>query len=313
MVDRERLREHYDRRLKARLSLHELNRKTLLRASAAATAGIALFVAAVFYVPFFLVVFAILTALGIVPRRSLRSWFPSREGFRRRFKGDVVEPVFRLAHPEGTYDADAGMARYWFEESGLFTGRIDRYESDDRFRGRILETTFEAAEVRASYSTGRGDTQRTFEVLRGLFLRLDFNKHLSAATIVQPEDSPSWRMGDRSGLERIQLEDPEFERRFAVFASDPVEARYVLTPLLMERILNLNSRVKRPLYLSFLGNHVHLVVHHGCPLFEPSLFKTVSFETVEEIAELFEFAEVVVRELELNVRIWSKGPATKLV
>jgi hypothetical protein len=313
MEDRERLRELYDRTVKPRLSVHELDRKRLLRASAKALAASVLLLAAVFYVPFFLVVFAILAALGIVPRTSLRAWFPSLEGFRRRFKGDVVEQVFRIVHPEGTYDATAGMGQYWFEESGLFTKRIDRYESDDGFRGQILGTTFEAAEVRATYARGSGDSRRTLEVLGGLFLRLDFNKNLKAATIVQPEDAPGWRLGDRSGLEPIKLEDPEFERRFAVFASDPVEARYVLTPLLMERILNLRSRLERPLYLSFRGNHVHLAVHHGRRLFEPSLFKPVSFETVEEIAELFEFAERVVRELELNVRIWSKGPAPMAV
>ena len=184
---------------------------------------------------------------------------------------------------------------------------MDSFASDDLVRGRIGATPFEAADVQARYTTGSGKNRKTWDVLRGLYLRLDFNKHLRGRTIVEPESAPAWRMGGRAGLQKVKLEDPDFERRYAVFSSDPVEARYVLTPLLMERVLSLEAQAGHSLYLAFLGNHVHLAVHYGAALFEPSLLTSVSYEAVVEMARHFGLAEVIVSELDLNVRIWSKG------
>ena len=39
------------------------------------------------------------------------------------------------------------------------------------------------------------------------------------------------------GRDVVKLEDPEFEKEFVVYAHDQVEARYVLSPSLMRRLL----------------------------------------------------------------------------
>jgi hypothetical protein len=155
MVDEKALRELYDRTLKPELAAHETHRKSLFRATLkhATVAGFLILTAFLYPVWIFL---AVLAGLKVLAPKSLDMRLPTLPAFRRRFKGDVVERVFRLIHPEGTYFAQAGISRARFEESGLFTSRVTRYESEDLFRGRIEDTTFEAAEVRASYTTGRG-------------------------------------------------------------------------------------------------------------------------------------------------------------
>lgn len=54
----------------------------------------------------------------------------------------------------------------------------------------------------------------------------------------------------------MQLEDPEFEHYFAVYAEDEVEARRILTPLMMQRITALRRLSDRDLLLSFSGNRL---------------------------------------------------------
>ena len=55
----------------------------------------------------------------------------------------------------------------------------------------------------------------------------------------------------RFGFPRVKLESPDFEKQFDVYGNDPVEARYLLTPLLMERILQLDQRFGEGLTMSF--------------------------------------------------------------
>lgn len=54
----------------------------------------------------------------------------------------------------------------------------------------------------------------------------------------------------------MQLEDPEFEHYFAVYAEDEVEARRILTPLMMQRITALRRLSDSDLLLSFSGNRL---------------------------------------------------------
>lgn len=62
------------------------------------------------------------------------------------------------------------------------------------------------------------------------------------------------RMKDKYGAKFVYLEDPEFEKLFAVYADDEVEARMVLTPAMMRKLTALRESFNRDLMLSFNGN-----------------------------------------------------------
>ena len=103
------------------------------------------------------------------------------------------------------------------------------------------------------------------------------------------------------------LENPDFEKEFKVWTTNEVEARYILTPAMMEKLLALRRAVEHPVFLGFRDNRAYLGVHYGRSLFEPGIASTTSLASIEEMAENFSLAEVVVHELDLNTRIWTKG------
>jgi hypothetical protein len=57
-----------------------------------------------------------------------------------------------------------------------------------------------------------------------------------------------------NGNKLVVLEDVEFERYFAVYSTDEVLARYVLTPAMMRRMTELRKKYKRDVMLSFNGD-----------------------------------------------------------
>jgi hypothetical protein len=224
--------------------------------------------------------------------------------YRSRFKHEVAAEVFKIVCPTAAYSPAQGVPSEIFDEAGIFNTR-GGYKSDDRVRGRIGVTPFEAADVSRSYSTG-GKNSRTVVVFRGLFFHLDFNKRLTGTTIVQPAGASYSSIGDRTGFAEVQLENPTFAAAFAVYATDEVEARYILTPAMMEQILSLAARTAKPIYLGFQGNRAYLGIDYGRPLFEPGIAATTSVEAIHEMAAQFALAEGVVHELDLNTRIWTK-------
>jgi hypothetical protein len=225
--------------------------------------------------------------------------------YRSRFKHEVAAEVFKIVCPTAAYSPTQGVPAQIFDEPGIFNTR-GGYKSDDRVRGTIGVTPFEAADVSRSYSTG-GKNSRTVVVFRGLFFHIDFNKRLTGTTIVQPAGASYSSLGGRSGFTEVHLENPTFTEAFAVHATDEVEARYILTPAMMEQILSLAARTAKPIYLGFKGNRAYLGVNYERALFEPGIAATTSLEAIHEMAAQFALAEGVVHELDLNTRIWTKA------
>ncbi len=248
---------------------------------------------------------ALFAGLIVAAVRHLVPGFAAFSNYRVRFKHEVAAEVFKIVCPTAAYAPLEGIAEVTFDEAGLFNLR-GRFKSDDRVRGRIGQTPFEAADVSRSYTTG-GKNKRTVVVFRGLFFHLDFNKTLRGITLVDPKAAASTSVGDRSGLTEVTLENPAFEAGFRVFASDEVEARYILTPAIMERILTLQARTERPVHLAFRSNRAFLGVNYGRALFEPAIAASTSLAAIHEMAAHFALAEGIVHELDLNTRIWTKG------
>ena len=70
-------------------------------------------------------------------------------------------------------------------------------------------------------------------------------------------------------LNDIKLEDPKFNKRFNVYSSDEVEARYLVTPLFMELLNNLKTAFgSKQLKCSFFNDTFMIAISTKKDLFE---------------------------------------------
>ena len=96
---------------------------------------------------------------------------------------------------------------------------------------------------------------------------------------------------------RVNLEDIVFSKKWKVYADDQVEARYVLTPALMERMLAVKKLFHgNRLDFSFWGNNLLIAVHTNKDMFETtSLFKSaLDYRKVQEvICQLYSVFSVI--------------------
>lgn len=88
-------------------------------------------------------------------------------------------------------------------------------------------------------------------------------------------------------LEEVRLEDPKFCKKFNVYSSDQVEARYLVTPSFMERFKNMNTVFgAKKAKCSFFGDEVMFAISTNKNLFEiGSMFK--SLENPNSINEFY--------------------------
>ncbi|MFK7748860.1 MAG: DUF3137 domain-containing protein [Kordia sp.] len=223
----------------------------------------------------------------------------------KKYKDEVLKPIVEAQFPGIVYEDQQSISTQTFRASNLFTSP-DRFKGEDLFSGKLDATAFSFSEVHAEEKHTRrnkngGTTTSYTTIFRGLFLIADFNKEIQNETYVYSSGG-KWF----SRFKRVRLEDPVFEDRFNVYSDDQVEARYVLTPKIMSRIVALEDRFGENLYLSFRGHHVYIAISESHNMFENSINDEVSFQQIERfLAEVNSILEII-NDLDLNLRIWTK-------
>ncbi|MCK5306308.1 MAG: DUF3137 domain-containing protein [Candidatus Omnitrophica bacterium] len=232
------------------------------------------------------------------------------------FKTKIIKKIVSFIDEGLSYSKDGCIPRADFILSKIFHRRPDRYRGDDYVSGMIDKTKLRFSEVYAEYETRDSKGNRHWHKLfKGLFFIADFNKDFKGTTVVLPDTAERLLGGLGSFFQKmnvvrgqlIKLEDPEFEKLFAVYGDDQIEARYILSTSLMKRIVDFKKKTGRQIYLSFVGSLIFVAVSFRKNLFEPNVFKTVlDFGQISEYYQDLELAIGVVEDLNLNTRIWSK-------
>jgi hypothetical protein len=144
-------------------------------------------------------------------------------------------------------------------------------------------------------------------------VRADFNKHLCRTTLVAPKqrmDMAPWQLehSELSRTEEVFLEESEFTRLFDVRGHDQVEARYILSPGLMDR-LAFFQRKWGNMFVRFSGARVDLWGETSLRdrmLGAPRPECLLNFETIYPYYRLLALPVEIVEDLNLNTRIWTK-------
>jgi hypothetical protein len=228
------------------------------------------------------------------------------------YKQQVINAIVKSFFGEqGKYEPQNGHTETVFIGTALFDHTPDSYHSEDLITGMVDKTFISFSEVNAQYKTeerrtdskGNSSTHTTWHtIFKGILFTADFNKQLKGRTIVK--EKGFWSFGTYGNIE---LENPEFKETFAVLADDPIEARYILSLALMEKILQLNKSWGGLLGFSFVGPNLTIAIPFSVNFFEISVSDKIDGHTTwQRDWEIIGDMISMVHELDLNTRIWTK-------
>ncbi|HXP52582.1 MAG TPA: DUF3137 domain-containing protein, partial [Bacteroidia bacterium] len=149
----------------------------------------------------------------------------------------------------------------------------------------------------------------------GIFMIVGFNKYFNGSYYIIPRKYATGLLMFSKVMNEmyndvpkiIDLENPNFEQEYAVFGSDSIEARYILTPLFMDKMLQFSEEVKNDIYVSFTRSRMFLAFGtKSNDIFEPSLTEETTLQDIKEWSKALQSAIGIVDEFGLNTRIWSK-------
>ena len=151
-----------------------------------------------------------------------------------------------------------------YRENFLLTKSYDRSSFEDRLSGEAHSASFESVEAhlekRMRDSKGR---TRWVTVFRGQLMRLDFPTKTFGRTVVL-RDAGIFNKKKRGDMKRVGLSSPKFEKTFEAYGTDQVEARVILDPVFMQRMIDLEASVEgKRIRFAFVDNDLFIAVETG--------------------------------------------------
>jgi len=236
--------------------------------------------------------------------------------YTAEFKFRIIAPLIKAIDSNLSYNAQNHVSTHLFNRSDLFSSP-DRMSGNDYVKGKIDDINIEFSDLHAERrhkSSKNKDSWST--IFQGLFIVVEFNKNFQGKTIVLPDTAQStfgdliggWLQSNNlSRGELVKMDDITFEKEFVVYSDDQIEARYILSHTLMEKLLVFKKKSSKPVSLSFIGNHIHIAIHYEKDLFEPSIFHSLlDYKIAMEYINTLHLAIGIVEELKLNQKLWSK-------
>ena len=303
--------DHYARRIAPQLASLEVRRQSQVRrlVIAAVVATPAVLVAVWLYSSDVMVgaipvgILAVL-AIGF----ALYTYMKVKEDVKSVLVTGVCE-FFDLEHTANP----ASYPLAWFEDLSLIPDH-DRRTLEDNIKGAHQEVPLDIVEVkleeRRTRQTKKGTKTHYVTVFRGLLCQLSFMKPFSGRTIIRTDHGAvfNWFQGLGTPGDKVHLEDPRFEEAFEVHSSDQVEARYLLTPNFMERVMELDQHFGGGRTgLAFDRERLLIAIEVRQDLFEGgSIFARADdpkriHRILDEITLLFDIIEIL--NLQLKTRI----------
>ena len=261
-------------------------------------------------------VFVFFIAIGAVALMGILYRYLTKD-FTKRFKSKIIKRLIEAISPQMKYFQFLTVSQYHYKRSNLFKENIDRFSGNDLVKGDIDGTLIQFSDLHTEYKTKDSKGNETWHtVFKGLFITAEFNKHFNGKTTVLPDQAEKlfgsliggWLQSNNlSQRDLIKLDDPEFEKNFVVYGTDQIEARYLLTHTMMQRLLQLKKRSGKDIYVSFIGGQIYIAIAYNKDLFEPTVFSSLlEYKQVMEYITTLQTAIGIVEELKLNEKLWSK-------
>jgi Protein of unknown function (DUF3137) len=176
----------------------------------------------------------------------------------------------------------------------------DRSAFQDCFEGSFhgCDFTFYEGHLEDRVQTKNGS--RWVTVFRGQLIRIAFPKKFQGTTVVR-RDAGLFNFMQRWGtkLQRVALSDSRLEKAFEVYSNDQVEARYLIHPVFMERLLALETQFKgKRLRCAFIEGDLLVAVEGGDKFEIGSMFSKLddikrARVIVNDIAEIMRVIDAV--------------------
>lgn len=244
---------------------------------------------------------------------------PTFRQLKSMFQENLIRNYLRALLQDSQFMPNHHHSLETYYESMLYPVNVDRESGANYVEGVFDKTALSFSYMHTEYkrvTQSKHGTKTTWHtIFQGVFMCADSNKHFAGRTLVLPDTAEKYLGGFGKWLQRkagnpvgqmVYMENRKFEKEFAVYSTDPVEARYLITPKIQEEIVNMKNILKTGFRLSFINGNIFIAINRD-NLFRlrPALSFTEPATLRYYLRDILELLTLI-HLLDLNIRIWTK-------
>jgi len=242
------------------------------------------------------IVYAILTAFGVIAGFGVAQYLMKdvRAGTKDNIMGGICRFLGWTFKEEIVEPANFEFFKYL----GLVTGNYTRSNFEDLVAGDAHGAAFQFYEAHLEKREGSGKNRKWVTKFRGQVLALEFDQKFLGKTVVL-RDKGFLQGKTKGDMKRVGLVDPVFEDIFEAYGTDQVEARYLLTPTFMQKLVDLEHSVDgKRIRFGFIGGQLLIAVETGNRYEAGSMFKPLietgrTQKVLDEIGAIYDVVDMV--------------------
>jgi hypothetical protein len=226
-----------------------------------------------------------------------------RRQYAKAYKLEILPSLAKL-FGNFTYNVD-GKIPVWEMRPSKILPKHDKYESEDYFSGEYLGVGIRFSEIDLKEKRRNKNSTYYVSVFKGLAVLLDMkSKRFLGHTILDHNKGKisEWFRERTLGLKRANLVDPAFEDRFDVYTNDQVEARYLVDPVMMERLNGMYEEYEgNKMAAAFFDSKMLILIASKHNYFEPAQLEVPATDPRSVLSMKKELGEIlsIVERLEL--------------
>ena len=180
-----------------------------------------------------------------------------------RLKGGINGAIAQALDLDYVLEVEPGSAFARASQFQLLPSYDDARFADG-WHGNLGGRPFSMHEAKLTETRGSGKSRRTVTVFEGQVLTIGFNRQFTSTSLLEPNaqrrkffvgaEKEQVTIGGVE-LERVDMTNPQFEERFTLWSNDQVEARYLVHPEYLERLLAVEQ--------AFAGEDIRALFQNG--------------------------------------------------
>jgi len=246
--------------------------------------------------------FSLVVGFGVLA--ALYSWM--MKGVRSETKDKIVGSICSYIGwtfnaevtetPDLNYWSALGLLPKGYSSEHVFSASGKRSSLEDQMRGAAHGAEFNSIEV---HLERKGD-KSWHTVLRGQMMTISFPRKFLGRTVVLRDKG--FLQGKKKGdMKRVGLVDPVFEKIFEAYSTDQVESRYLLDPVFMQKLIDLERSVDgKNIRFGFIEGQLLIVVetpnrYEAGSMFKPLTAPDRTQKILNEIGAVYDVIDGVMK------------------
>ena len=251
--------------------------------------------------------FKIMIILGFLALGVGIGIFSSKHAIASKYaknnKQPLVETLLSKWYDDARYDERGGIPVAEIMNSGLLTRRPDRYHMEDLIEGSYHGVSFRTSDAHLEemhqYTDSKGNTHTEWiTFFRGRWYQFYLNRDLE--TTIRIKEKKRIKEMITRGLEKVEVESIDFCDKFMAYADNEHQFFYVFTPVVVEKMIELEKMHRGRFMFSIQGNLVNIGIDDNRDYLELNLKMPINEESIKAYETQVNIMAAIVSEFKFD-------------